>query len=67
MIQLKKSTRSEEGKKTPQDSPDQSLTLRTTQSELQLVRKVSSWFKCLLKMCRPCRKKKIEASAVHVN
>jgi hypothetical protein len=46
--------------KKTQGSPDQSLTLRTTQSELQLVRKVASWFKCLLKMCRPCRKKKIK-------
>lgn len=48
--------------KKTQGSPDQSLTLRTTQSELQLVRKVASWFKCLLKMCRPCRKKKIKLS-----
>ena len=36
----------------------ESMTIRTTETERRLVRKVSSWFKCLLKMFRPCRKKK---------
>ena len=43
-----------------ENSPKQpeSMTIRTTETERRLVRKVSSWFKCLLKMFRPCRKKK---------
>ena len=32
-------------------------TIRTTASERNIVKKVSYFFKCLLKMLRPCRKK----------
>ena len=42
-----------------------SQTLRTTNSERELTKKVSTFFKCILKLLRPCRnrtKKKEETN-----